>query len=242
MPARASDRRPTADAGPARSRRSNRSRQPWRAPIDPKRPLAASRAFPCGHRSGKATTGRPGARCPDGLRCSALRRPRPGLQARPAARGARPSAGTVSRPRSAPPLTSFAVVERRPRVSLRSALTRAASGPAMLGVLKARPRPARRRLADAARRAGEHHRRCQLAWAGQGVTGSKGGAVGRRPAAGERARTQTVLRTVCAWRAPGAPSPGMSGTPCPARASSPRCSHATTASVCNGSVAQVRRR
>ena len=30
-----------------------------------------------------------------------------------------------------------------------------------------------------------------------------------QPAPGERARTQTVLRTVCAWRAPGALSPGM---------------------------------
>ena len=30
-----------------------------------------------------------------------------------------------------------------------------------------------------------------------------------QPGPGERARTQTVLRTVCAWRAPGALSPGM---------------------------------
>ncbi len=32
-----------------------------------------------------------------------------------------------------------------------------------------------------------------------------------KPGPGERARTQTVLRTVCAWQAPGAPSPGMRG-------------------------------
>jgi hypothetical protein len=31
----------------------------------------------------------------------------------------------------------------------------------------------------------------------------------------ERARTQTVHRTVCAWRAPGALSPGMSAAACP---------------------------
>jgi hypothetical protein len=39
----------------------------------------------------------------------------------------------------------------------------------------------------------------------------KGETSAARPRAEERARTQTVLRTVCALRAPGAPSPGMSG-------------------------------
>ena len=102
---------------------------------------------------GKATVGRPVALRSDGLRCA------------PA-----PLRFSVPRPAAKlPPLTSFAVVEQRPRVSLRSALARAASGPAMLGVLDARHRPARRRLADAHRCLGENShgswpRRAGLAW------------------------------------------------------------------------------
>ena len=102
---------------------------------DPERTLDAVRAFDAAlhRRGGKATAGRPVALRSDGLRCA------------PA-----PLRFSVPRPAAKlPPLTSFAVVEQRPRVSLRSALARAASGPAMLGVLDARHRPARRRLADA---------------------------------------------------------------------------------------------
>lgn len=39
----------------------------------------------------------------------------------------------------------------------------------------------------------------------------RGGASGRRPLAGERARTRGVLTTLHAWRAPGVLSPGMEG-------------------------------
>jgi hypothetical protein len=52
-----------------------------------------------------------------------------------------------------------------------------------------------------------------------------------KPSSGERARTQTVLWTVCAWRAPGALSPGMSGAghpmplPAPCHAGTPPLAH-----------------
>ena len=105
--------------------------------FDPERPLNTA----CDGRGGKATAGRPGAPRSDGLRCAptALRFSVP-----------RPAAELAS-------LTSFAALGRRPRVSLGCALARAASGPAMLGVLNGRPRPARRRLAVAAWRMGKHH-------------------------------------------------------------------------------------
>jgi hypothetical protein len=74
-------------------------------------------------RGGKAMAGWPGALRSSGLRCA-------------------PTALRFSVPRPAaklPPLTSFAVVGQRPRVSLRSALARAASRPAMLGALMRAP-------------------------------------------------------------------------------------------------------